>query len=124
MSLCSNLDGVLCSLISSVPNNLIVLAIATFYKAIQKVTIFPCDVRVTFDVYTTPMEETYQAYLLRLQRAQSNGRWRSTLENVHTGEVLHFATEREMITHLLGSLAQSIDSSPPPANSKNNNKIA
>ena len=55
------------------------------------------------------MEENYQAYLLRLQRSQSNGRWRSTLQNVQTGEILRFATEREMINHLLAFLSQDAE---------------
>ena len=53
-----------------------------------------------------PMENNYQAFLLRLQRAENNGRWRSSLQNVQTGETFHFATEQEMIAHLLVSLAQ------------------
>lgn len=54
-----------------------------------------------------PMAENYQAYLLRLTRIQGNGRWRATLQNVHTGEAMHFASEEEMVRYLLQTLAQS-----------------
>ena len=52
----------------------------------------------------------YQAYLLRLQRSQGQTHWRAILENAHTGEVLHFATEIK----LLGYLAQMYAHSSPP----------
>ncbi|MCA9963882.1 MAG: hypothetical protein KC423_06560 [Anaerolineales bacterium] len=52
------------------------------------------------------MGNNYQAFLLRLQRTEGGGRWRSSLQNVQTGETFHFATEQEMITHLLDSLTQ------------------
>jgi hypothetical protein len=70
------------------------------------------------------MENNYRAFLLRLQRTESNGRWRSTLQNVQTGEILRFANEQEMITHLLESLAQVNEARFLPAKSKNNNKTA
>lgn len=53
------------------------------------------------------MAEHYQAYLLRLKRTQSNGRWRTMLQNVQTGEIRHFATEEDMVHYLLQTLADS-----------------
>lgn len=68
------------------------------------------------------MENNYQAFLLRLQRTDSNGRWRSTLQNVQTGEILRFANEQEMIKHLLESLAQMNEARLLPAKSKTTTK--
>ncbi|MCB9433304.1 MAG: hypothetical protein H6668_15115 [Ardenticatenaceae bacterium] len=68
------------------------------------------------------MENNYQAFLLRLQRAENNGRWRSTLQNVQTGETHHFATEQEMVIHLLSSLAQTINVLPSAINRNDSNK--
>ena len=50
------------------------------------------------------MSTEYQAFLLRLQRSKSSNHWRATLQNAHTGEIRHFATEREMLHHLLREL--------------------
>ena len=47
------------------------------------------------------MKSQYQAYLLRLQRSQGQTHWRVTMENAHTGELLRFATEREMLHYLM-----------------------
>lgn len=47
------------------------------------------------------MKSQYQAYLLRLHRSQGQVHWRVTMENAHTGELHHFATEREMLRYLL-----------------------
>ena len=47
------------------------------------------------------MNSEYQAFLLRLHRSQGQMHWRVTMENAHTGEVLHFATERELLRYLL-----------------------
>ncbi len=47
------------------------------------------------------MDSHYQSYLLRFQRGQTQAHWRATLENVHTRERLHFATEREMLLYLM-----------------------
>ena len=47
------------------------------------------------------MNSEYQAFLLRLHRSQGQIHWRVTMENAHTGEVLHFATERELLRYLL-----------------------
>ena len=50
------------------------------------------------------MKSQYQAYLLRLHRSQGQAHWRATLENAHTGELLRFATEREMLLYLMQAL--------------------
>ncbi len=68
------------------------------------------------------MENNYQAFLLRLQRAESNGRWRSTLQNIQTGEIHHFATEREMVAHLLESLADAGEIIPRSMNGEDSHK--
>lgn len=73
-----------------------------------------------------PMAENYQAYLLRLTRTQTNGRWRATLQNVHTGEAWHFATEEEMVRHLLQTLAHSpneAQSAASPEEQSNSNAL-
>ena len=58
----------------------------------------------------------YQAYLLRLQRGENQTHWRVTLENAHTGELLRFANEREMLRYLIQILTTpSTDSGRPPA---------
>ena len=43
----------------------------------------------------------YQAFLLRLQRGQGQAQWRATLQNAQTGEILRFATERELLRYLM-----------------------
>ena len=65
------------------------------------------------------MSEDYQAFLLRLQHVSSASRWRASLENAHTGEVFHFASERELIRFLLltcssGASTVPIDDSAAP----------
>lgn len=47
------------------------------------------------------MKSQYQAYLLRLQRNEGQMHWRVTMENAHTGELLRFATERELLRYLM-----------------------
>jgi hypothetical protein len=46
------------------------------------------------------MNKNYLAYLLRLQRNPTADHWRVTLENAHTGEVLRFASEQELMAFL------------------------
>lgn len=46
------------------------------------------------------MNSDYQAYLLRLQRNPTARHWRATLENVHTGVAMHFATEEVLMRYL------------------------
>ena len=46
------------------------------------------------------MGDLHQAYLLRLKRSQEQTVWRATLENAYTGELLHFATEHELLRYL------------------------
>ena len=69
------------------------------------------------------MRAQYKAFLLRLQRSQGQTHWRATLENAHTGELLRFATEREMLRFLMQVLtiappgldgqAETNDKNPP-----------
>jgi hypothetical protein len=46
------------------------------------------------------MNAQYHAFLLRLQRHETAEHWRMTLENAHTGEKVHFATEEELMGYL------------------------
>ena len=50
------------------------------------------------------MSGEYLAFLLRLQRGQGQTQWRATMQNAQTGEILHFATERELLRYLLNIL--------------------
>ncbi len=50
------------------------------------------------------MDKNYQAFLLRLQRYTSTNHWRASLENAHTGEVSHFANEKELLLYLHNAL--------------------
>ena len=53
------------------------------------------------------MNAKYHAYLIRFQRSESQVDWRTTLQNAQTGEVSHFANERELIRYLLGVLRET-----------------
>jgi len=62
------------------------------------------------------MGTEYQAYLLRLQRSQTARHWWVTLENAHTGEVCHFASEDLLLRYLwqlLGHGRLELDATPP-----------
>ena len=52
------------------------------------------------------MSTEYKAYLLRLRRDEREYVWRATLEDAHTGELLRFATQNEMLRYLLQKLAE------------------
>ena len=60
------------------------------------------------------MSTEYKAYLLRLRRDERECMWRATLENAHTGELLRFATQNEMLRYLLQSLTEPTDHPTPP----------
>lgn len=49
-------------------------------------------------------ENNYRAYLIRFQRGKKQPHWRVTLQNSQTGEVLKFATERQLLHFLLETL--------------------
>ncbi len=57
------------------------------------------------------MDQENLAYLLRLQRNDQSDPWRVSVQNVHTGELIRFANEREMFRYLMQRLA--IGSMPP-----------
>ena len=69
---------------------------------------FPCDDHVTFDSYTMKVDKSYQAYLIRFKRRETQTGWRATLENVHTRETLTFGTERELLVYLLQTLSEPL----------------
>ena len=54
-------------------------------------------------------KETYQAYLLRLQRSSAQAVWRISLEDAQTGEKLRFGSEKELLRYLW----QLLDKAPP-----------
>jgi hypothetical protein len=47
----------------------------------------------------------YLAFLLRLQRSQGQTEWRASMQNAKTGEILRFATERELLHYLIQILS-------------------
>ena len=51
------------------------------------------------------MKSDYQAYLLRFQRTSNQTNWRVMLKDAVTGEMHHFAHEREALRYLLQMLA-------------------
>lgn len=55
------------------------------------------------------MTQEYQAYLLRLERDNSQRRWRILLQDVQSGEVRRFIGKRELLGFLLGILNQPDD---------------
>jgi len=55
------------------------------------------------------MNIDYQAYLLRLQRNQSTNQWRATMINAHTGDTIQFASEQELLRHMIKMLTMSDD---------------
>lgn len=52
------------------------------------------------------MTQEYQAYLLRLERDNSQHRWRILLQDVQSGEVRRFIGKRDLLGFLLGILNQ------------------
>jgi hypothetical protein len=46
------------------------------------------------------MNSQYHAFLLRMQRSKSAKHWRMTVENAHTGEKVHFASEEDLMRFL------------------------
>ena len=57
----------------------------------------------------------YMAYLLRLWREKQDGSWRATLENAHTGELLRFANQNDMLRYLMQVLAVELPASDDQA---------
>jgi len=50
-----------------------------------------------------------------LQRSQGQTHWRATLENAHTGELLRFANQNEMLRYLMQVLAVELPASDDQA---------
>lgn len=50
---------------------------------------------------SNPQQQNYQSYLIRFQRSEEQERWRATLQDVRTSQILHFGTEQELIHHLM-----------------------
>ena len=46
----------------------------------------------------------YKAYLLRLKRGRGQSHWRAMLQDTTTGEIMRFATERDLTRYLLRAL--------------------
>ena len=49
-------------------------------------------------------ENHYRAYLVRFQRSDEHAHWRVTMQNAQTGEVVQFASERQLLSFLINSL--------------------
>jgi len=58
------------------------------------------------------MSTQYKAFLLRLRRDEGQPYWRATLENAHTGEMLRFADQNEMLRYLLHNLTEPSQTKP------------
>jgi len=52
------------------------------------------------------VDKNYHAYLIRFKRREAQSSWCATLEDVHTREILSFATERELLLYLLQILSE------------------
>lgn len=61
----------------------------------------------------------HTAYLVRWQEDDTGGHWRSSVENVYTGEKRYICDRRELIQFLWQSL---LDESPPPEIMNNQQK--
>jgi hypothetical protein len=46
-------------------------------------------------------EPYYRAFLLRFHRGSQQKPWRTTLKNVHTGEVLRFPSQQKLLLYLI-----------------------
>lgn len=59
-------------------------------------------------------EKRHTAYLIRWQEDGAQEHWRSTVENVYTGEKLNFIDRHELMQFLWRSLSDDV----PPAENK------
>jgi len=50
------------------------------------------------------MNDSIQAYLIRLQRVKNEDSWCGSIEGANTGEIIRFANERDLLVHLMCSL--------------------
>ena len=57
--------------------------------------------------------QTYQAYLLRLQRDSGETQWRCRLENVTTGEICQFGDEQVLFAYLWQAVRMDMDVTSP-----------
>jgi len=69
------------------------------------------------------MATEYQAYLIRLQRNNSGDPWRTIVQNPHTGEILRFANEHEMLRYLMQVLANGSIALGQDTESKNPQRL-
>ena len=53
------------------------------------------------------MGTRYKAYLLRLRRDEGQHEWRASLEDAHTGKLLRFTNQNEMLRYLLQDLSHT-----------------
>jgi hypothetical protein len=58
----------------------------------------------------TSPPDSYQAYIIRLWQAGSDGRWRALLQSVHTSEKMHFANLESLFTYLQAQTTDSDES--------------
>ena len=64
------------------------------------------------------MKAEKKTYLLKLHRRQGSEHWLATLQDVYTGELLHFSNERELFRYLLKELAVKLPDSREPGNDR------
>lgn len=57
-------------------------------------------------------ESQYLAFLVRFQRGQGQRHWRASLLDVRTQTTVHFATEIELIRHMLAAMADATAPQP------------
>ncbi len=62
---------------------------------------------------TQPMQDGYVSLLLRLWPATENG-WCGSIENVHTGELRHFALPEQLLSHLYAHFSAEPDPTQNP----------
>ncbi len=53
-------------------------------------------------------QSQYLAYLVRFQRGEGERHWRASLQDVRTQTTMQFATEIELIRHLLTVMADAV----------------
>ena len=76
------------------------------------------DVRMTLCLYALRMKSQYYAYLLRLERSETQKRWRITLQDAHSGEIRRFVGKRELVSFLFTLLRDPVPLEPPDSDRK------
>jgi hypothetical protein len=56
--------------------------------------------------------DNYHAYMLRLWRADENGKWHATLQDPHTGQLLRFDSVESVFVYLQTTLGETVSQEP------------